>query len=123
MLQCSEIYWLENLLWELEKVLREQAQDIIIQTQWIRTFTFTPCLSNIEITKSFNCKPTVNGAYLRDTLLRIRDGAYAINLNDKKVNDHIDFHFFFIDRNTPVYFDSFGSEYRTQDELNKRMAR
>ena len=41
-------------------------------------------LSNIEITYYFNYEPRFNGAFLRNNLPRIKDGAYVINLHDKK---------------------------------------
>ena len=41
-------------------------------------------LSNIEITKYSNYEPRFNGVFSRKNLSRIRDGAYVINLNDKK---------------------------------------
>ena len=50
-------------------------------------------LSNIEITNYFNYKPRFNGVFSRNNLLKIRDGEYVINLNDKKVKEHIEFHY------------------------------
>ena len=40
-------------------------------------------LSNIEIDKHFNHKPRFNGVYSRDSLPRIKNGAYVINLDEK----------------------------------------
>ena len=46
------------------------------------------------------------------------DGAYVINLDDKQSKET---HWvsLFIDRNTAVYFDSFGIEYISQEVLSK----
>ena len=44
------------------------------------------------MTKYFTYEPTFNDAFLRDRLPRIREGAYAINHDDKKVKQHIGFH-------------------------------
>ena len=41
-------------------------------------------LSNIKITKCFNYKPRFNGAFSKDNLPTIKDGAYVINLDDQK---------------------------------------
>ena len=47
----------------------------------------------MEITKYFNYKPRSNGVFSRNNLPKIKDGAYVINLNDKKVKEHIGFHY------------------------------
>ena len=41
-------------------------------------------LSNIEITNKFNNEPRFNGVFSRSNLPKVKDGASAINLNDKK---------------------------------------
>ena len=59
-------------------------------------------------------------AFLRETkdLLRIKDGAYVINLDDKN-SKQTHWVSSFIDRYTAVYFDSFGTEYIPLEVLNK----
>ena len=47
-------------------------------------FNSAPSFSNIEITKYFNYEPRFNGAFWRDSLSRIKDGVYVINLTDKQ---------------------------------------
>ena len=47
----------------------------------------------MEITKCFNYKPRSNGVFSRNNLPKIKDGAYVINLNDKKVKEHTGFHY------------------------------
>ena len=47
----------------------------------------------MEITNYFNCNPRVSEAFSRNNLPRIKDGVYAINLNDKKVKKHIGFQY------------------------------
>ena len=51
-----------------------------------------------------------NGAFSRNNLPKIKDGAYVINLDDKNSKAT---HWFslFIDRNLAICFDSFGIEY------------
>ena len=49
-------------------------------------------LSNIEITNSFNYEPTFNGDFSRNNLPWIKDEAYIINLDDKKIKKQIGFH-------------------------------
>ena len=75
-------------------------------------------LSNIEITKCFNYERTFNGAFSRNNLPRIKDVAYIINLNDRKVKGHIGLHCL-LDRSTAVCFDSFGIEYIPQEVFTK----
>ena len=74
-------------------------------------------LNNIEITNYFNDEPIFNGVFSRNNLPRIKDGGYVINLDDKNSNAA---HWvsLFIDRNTTVYFDSFGNEYIPQEVFN-----
>ena len=55
-------------------------------------------LSKIEITTYFNYEPRFNGIYSRDKLTKIKDGAYVINLDDKKVKELIRFHYLFTSR-------------------------
>ena len=59
----------------------------------------------------------INGvfSFSRDNLPRIKDGAYVINLDDKK-SKGTRWISLFIDRNKAVYFDSFGIEYIMQDK-------
>ena len=56
--------------------------------------------------------------FQKNNLPRIKDGAYVINLDDKNSKET---HWvsLFIDRNTAIYFDSFGIEYIPQEVLNK----
>ena len=54
----------------------------------------------------------------RNNLSRIKDGAYVINLDDKK-SKGIHWILLFIDGNTNVYFDSFGIEYIPLEVLKK----
>ena len=62
--------------------------------------------------------PKFSGVFSRDNLRRIKDGAYAINFDDKQ-NKETHWVSFFTDRNTAVYFDYFGIEYIPQEVLNK----
>ena len=75
-------------------------------------------LNNIEITNYFNYEPRFTGFFSRNSLLRAKDGAYVINLDDKN-NKGTHWVSLFIDRNTAAYFDSFGIEYIPLEVLNK----
>ena len=46
--------------------------------------TFSSDRTNIEVPKCFNYYHRFNGIFSRDSLPRIEDETYAINLNDKK---------------------------------------
>ena len=59
-----------------------------------------------------------NGIFSTDNLPRIKDGAYVINL-DNKQSKGTQWVSLFIDINTALYFDSFGTEYISQELLRK----
>ena len=40
----------------------------------------------------FNYETKFNGVFSRDNLFKIKNGAHAVNLDDKKVKEHIEFH-------------------------------
>ena len=61
---------------------------------------------------------TLDCAFSRNNLPRIKHGTYVINLNNKK-SKGTHWVSLLIDRNTAVYFDSFGIEYISQEVLNK----
>ena len=66
-------------------------------------------MHNIEITNYFKYEPRFNDVFSRNNLPIIIDGAYVINL-DGKNSKGTHWVSLFIDRNTAVYFDSFGTE-------------
>ena len=72
--------------------LEEQEEDIWIKNVLVALHR----LSNIEITKYFNYEPRFYGVFSKSNLHRIKDGAYVINLDDKKVKKHIGFHYLLI---------------------------
>ena len=74
--------------------------------------------NNMEITNYFNYEPKFNGAFSRNNLSRIKDGAYVMNLDDKNSKGT---HWIssFIDRNAAVYFVSFLIQYIPSEVLNK----
>ena len=70
-------------------------------------------LTNFEIQKYYHNRARLNGAYSRDNLPKVKDGTYAINLDDYsdiethwialyKLNDDV------------TYFDRFGVEHIPQ---------
>ena len=65
-----------------------------------------------------NYQHRFDGIFSRNNLLRIKDGAYVINLVGKK-NKGTHWGSLFIDENTAVYFDLFRTEYVPQEVLNK----
>ena len=75
-------------------------------------------LSNIDITNYFNYKPRFHGVFSRNNLHRIKDGAYVMNLDDKKRKGTHQVSLFNV-RNTAVYFDSFGIEDIPSEALKK----
>ena len=69
-------------------------EDIITR---IKIFSFPLSCTNIQIMKYFNCESRFNDVFSKDNLPRIKDGAYAINLDDNKIKEHIEFHYLFME--------------------------
>ena len=68
-------------------------------------------LTNFEIQKYYQNKPTFNGVYSRNNLPKtVKDGAYVINL-DEYVDVGTHWIALFCKRSEVVYFDSFGVEH------------
>ena len=75
-------------------------------------------LTNLEIQKYYENEHRFNEAYSRDNLPnKIKDGAYAINLDE---HPDIGTHWiaFYVNAETIAYFDSFGVEHIPK-EINK----
>ena len=53
--------------------------------------------SEIETTNCFNNKPRFNGVFSRNNLPRIKNRTYLINIDNKKVKEHIEFHYLLIE--------------------------
>ena len=66
-------------------------------------------LINFEIRKYDQKEPKSNGVYSRSNLPKIKDGAYAINLDEfKSVGTH--WIALYVNAENVTYFDSFGME-------------
>ena len=99
----------------LEEKSKEQENDILT---WTKFLALLQPSSNIEITNYFNYENRINGVFSRDKLPIIKDGAYVINLDDKQSKGTL-WVSLFIDRNTPVYFDSFEIKYIPQKNVKQ----
>ena len=82
----------------MEEGLEEQEEDISIKNLLVALHP----LSNIEITKCFNYEPRFYGVFSKNNLPRIKDGAYVINLDDKKSKETHQVSLL-IDKNTALY--------------------
>ena len=71
-------------------------------------------MTNLEIQKYYKNEPGFNGAYSRDNLPKIKDGAYIINLDE-----HYDIgtHWvaLWVNNNNATYFGSFGGEHISKE--------
>ena len=67
-------------------------------------------LPNFEIQKYCQNEPRFNGAYSRDNLPKIKDGAYVINL-DEYFDIGTRWIALYVLNNDVTYFDSFGVEH------------
>ena len=62
-------------------------------------------LTNFEIQKYYQKEPKFNGAYSSNTLLKIMDGEYVINLDEyESIGTH--WIALYVNANNVVYFDS-----------------
>ena len=80
-------------------------------------------MDKIKITKYFNYDVRFNGFISRDNLPKIRDGPYAINLDDK-LTKGTHWVSICIDRNTALYFfcgelNIFPKKYRKKSKTNQ----
>ena len=67
-------------------------------------------LTNFEIPKYYENESRFNGVYSRDNLLKIKDGAYVINLDEySDIGTH--WIALYIKNNNVIYFDSFRVEH------------
>ena len=67
-------------------------------------------LSNFEIQKYYQNEPKFNGAYSRNNLPKINDGAYVINLDElKSVGTR--WIALYVNGNNMIHFDSFEVEH------------
>ena len=67
-------------------------------------------LTYFEIQKYYQNKPKIKGAYPRNNLFKIKDGAYIINLDEYKsiVTHQIAL---YVNAENVTYFESFGVKY------------
>ena len=66
-------------------------------------------LTNFEIKKCYQNEPKFNGAYSRNNLSKVKDGAYVINLHEfESVGTHRIV--LYVNSNNIIYFDSFVVE-------------
>ena len=67
-------------------------------------------LTNFEIQKYYQNEPKFNGVDSRNNLPKLKDGAYATNLDAfKSIGTHLIA--FYKNGNNIIYFDSFGVEH------------
>ena len=62
-------------------------------------------MHNIEVTNDFDDEPRFNSVFSRNSLARIKDGAYAINVDDKN-SKRKHWVSLFINKNIAIYSDS-----------------
>ena len=71
-------------------------------------------LTNFEIQKYYQNEPKFNGAYSRDNLPKIKDGAYVINLDEySDIGTH--WVALYVYNKDITYFDSFGVEHISKE--------
>ena len=81
-----------------------------IIVKWI--FNTTSSFKNFEIQKYYKNEPRFNGAYSRDNLPKIKNGAYVINIDEySDIGTHWVALYVQNNNNNVIYFDSFGLEH------------
>ena len=67
-------------------------------------------LTNFDKQKYYQNEPILNDVYSRDNLLKMKDGAYVINLDEySDIGTH--WIALYVQTNDVTYFDSFGVEH------------
>ena len=67
-------------------------------------------LTNFEIQKYYENEPKFNGVYSRNSLSKIKDGTYIVNLDEyESIGTH--WIVLYINAKIVTYFDSFGVEH------------
>ena len=76
----------------------------------MKIFNATYPLTNFEIQKYYQNEPKFNGVYSRNSLSKIKDGAYIINVEEY---ESIGTHWIALNitDNNVIYFDSLGVEH------------
>ena len=67
-------------------------------------------LTNFEIINYYKNEPRFNGVYSRNTLPKIKNGAYVVNL-DQYADSGTHWIGLYLKNNEAIYYDSFGAEY------------
>ena len=71
-------------------------------------------LTNFEIQKYYQNEPRFNGVYSRDNLLKIKDGAYVITIDEYfDIGTH--WVALYVHNNYVTYFNSFGAEHTPKE--------
>ena len=71
-------------------------------------------LTNFEIQKYYQNEPIFNAVYSRDSLQKIKDGAYIINLDEySDIGTH--WVALYVENNDATYFDSFRVKHIPKD--------
>ena len=83
---------------------KDQEEDIITCIIWIKFFIPASSFKQYWVINYVNYQPRFNDVFSRGNLLRIKDGVYVINLDDKEIKGTY-LVSLFVDKNTCVYFD------------------
>ena len=74
-------------------------------------------LTNVGIKKYYRNEPKVNGAYSRNNLPKMKDGAYLVSLDEyESIGTY--WIAFYVDDNNIIYFDSFRTEHLLKEIKN-----
>ena len=71
-------------------------------------------ITNFEIQNYYQNELKFNGVYSRNNLLRIKDGAHVINVDEyKSIGTH--WIALYVNGNNVIYFDNFGVEHNPKE--------
>ena len=74
----------EPVISSVVKGISETVVRKVGREYWIKTVSPFHPLNKVEITNYFDYEPRFNGLFSRNNLPRIKDGAFAINTDDKR---------------------------------------
>ena len=95
-------------------------KDYLDQDKELKKKSLTPFhpLINFEIQEYFKDENRFNGAFSRNNLPKLKNGAYVIHLYHSK-NTGTHWIVIFMKNNEVIYFDSFGVEYIPKEMMEK----
>ena len=89
--------------------MKEQLEQVKAQLEVVKILMLPHPVTNFEIQKYYQSEPKFNSVYSRNNFLKIKDGAYVINLDEFRSIATL-WIALYVNGNYAIYFDSFGDK-------------